>query len=252
MDLEGLPGRLSAVRSKWRDDQAGKRYALTRFKTKHAALRDPMIVERILEHLNVRPSFKPVLDAPCGAGRLRPLLERRGMRYVGLDASASMLGEAARGATRDLVRGSVERLPFQDDAFDIVVCCRLLHHIQTEEEIESVVRELVRVSYRYLIASFWDSASLHAWRRRVGLRKSEGAGGRHSTSKRVLRRMIEGAGAEVVDFHHSFRFVSQQAFVVAQKRCPADEQARDVHHLRSRLFALDLESAPGSLGEARA
>ncbi len=209
-----------------------------------------MLVERILDRHGVRPALRPVLDVPCGTGRMRGILERRQMRYVGLDVSLPMLQEAQRLDVSGWMQGEIERLPFQDDAFDVVVCCRLLHHMQSEDEIAAVVSELTRVSHRMVIASFWDSASLHALRRRVGLRTSEGPSGRRAVSKRLLKRVFDAAGSEVVAFHYSFRYVSQQTFAVALKRVPVDERARAGQSLRSRLFDLDLDAQSGSLGQA--
>jgi SAM-dependent methyltransferase len=237
---------------KWQDEDAGARYALHRWRDPRAALRDPMLVERILDRHGVRPSLRPVLDVPCGTGRLRSVLERRAMRYVGVDASLPMLREAQRFEDGGLMQASIERLPFLDDSFDVVVCCRLLHHLHEPEQIEAVVQELLRVSHRLVIASFWDSASLHALRRRVGLRRAEGPNGRRAVSKRTLRHVFESAGAEVIGFHHSLRFVSQQTFAVALKRAPVDARARPVKSLRSRLLDMDLDSRPGSLGQAGA
>ncbi|MBL8860599.1 MAG: class I SAM-dependent methyltransferase [Planctomycetes bacterium] len=238
------------LRARWQAQDAGARYAVRRFRDPRAALRDPMLVERILDRHALRPSLKPVLDVPCGTGRLRAVLERRGMRWVGADVSPSMLAEAAASPEAALVLADAERLPFADDSFDVVVCCRLLHHLQEEELLEAVVAELVRVSARHVIASFWDSASWHAWRRRVGLRRPEGPRGRRAVSKRVLSRVFEECGAEVVDFHHSFRFVSQQTFVVARKRAAVPVRAVATRRARARLFDLDLPRAPESLGPA--
>lgn len=238
------------VRARWQSEDAGARYAIRRFRDPRAALRDPMLVERILDLHGVRPSLKPVLDVPCGTGRLRGVLERRGMRYVGADVSSTMLAEAASDVDAALVLADAERLPFAEDSFDVVVCCRLLHHLQDEDVLESVVRELVRVSSRMVIASFWDSGSWHAWRRRVGLRRGEGPSGRRAVSKRVLRRVFDESGAGIVDFHHSFRFVSQQTFAVAIKRAPVAERDPAARGVRGRLFELDLPTTPGSLGPA--
>lgn len=205
---------------KWGAEHAGRHYSGVRFGSRRAAERDPRIVERILTQYEVRPSTRPVLDVPCGTGRLRPVLERAGLRYVGLDLSASMLGEALRPGNPDLVLGAIESLPFRNDSFDLVLCCRLLHHLHEPEDIRRAVRELVRVSERLVIASFWDAGSWHGLRARIGLKRPEGPRGRRSISKRVLRGIFHEAGAEVQSFHHSFRFVSQQAFVVARKRAP--------------------------------
>ncbi len=235
---------------KWNEAAAGARYAGSRWRSRRAALRDPALVERILARHASRPGLRPVLDAPCGTGRLRAVLERRGMRYVGVDVSWPMLREARRGDGSGLVMAVVDRMPFRDDSFDVVVCCRLLHHLHDSEETEAVVRELVRVAHRMVIVSFWDAASLHAWRARVGLRRSEGPRGRRALSKRALKRMFDAAGAEIVGFHHSFRFVSQQAFAVALKRTPACERVRGVEALSKKLIDLSGQPATGSLGPA--
>ena len=175
------------------------------------------------------------------------------MRYVGVDASSAMLREAGgreQSRRSGLCVALIDRLPFKDDAFDVVVCCRLLHQLDDATTVEAVVRELTRVSYRLVIASFFDAASLPALRRRVGFRRSHVPRGKYGLTKRSLRRMFEAAGAEVIGFHHSLRFVSQQAFVVAVKRCPADERAREVHSLRARFADIDVVPASGSFGGA--
>lgn len=241
---------LTGADAKWQDAGAGRHYASGRFKSARAALRDPMLVERILARHAPRPALEPVLDVPCGTGRLRPILERRGLRYVGADVSPVMLGEAREGGTPSLVQASVARLPFHDASFDVVVCCRLLHHLHEPEELAVAVNELTRVARRLVVASFWDAASLHAWRRRVGLKRSEGPRGRRAIHKRTLTALFDAAGAEVIEFHHSFRFVSQQAFVVAQKRAPADARAAGRARERIRILDLRLDPAGGSLGQA--
>ncbi len=238
------------VHEKWAGPDAGARYAGERWKNRRSALRDPAIVERILARHGVRPGLKPVLDSPCGTGRLRGVFERRGIRYVGLDVSRPMLEEARQGDGAALVVGFVDRMPFRDDSFDVVLCCRLLHHLDEVEETEVVVRELVRVTHRMVIVSFFDRTSLHAWRRRVGLRRAEGAGGRRAVSKRALKHMFDAAGADVVGFHHSFRFVSQQAFAVALKRAPVAEAARGAEARSSALIDLSQARVSGSLGSA--
>ncbi len=236
--------------SNWADEGAGRRYGGARWRNPRAALRDPMLVERILARHAVRPSMRPILDAPCGTGRLRGVLERRGLRYVGVDVSPAVLQEASAGTPSGLVRGTVAALPFRDDSFDVVVCCRLLHHLHDEDELQRAVGELVRVAHRLVIASFWDSASLHAWRRRVGLRRGENARGRHAISKRELRGLFDGAGAQVIGFHHSFRFVSQQTFAVAKKCVPVETPERHAVDLRTRILDLTLDRSGGSLGQA--
>ena len=124
-------------------------------------------------------------------------------------------------ARAHLVRGDAFRLPFAGGAFEAVVACRFLHHLHGEDDLLRAVAELVRVSSRLVVASFWDAASLPAWRRRLGLAKDEGPSGRRAHPKRAIRAAFEAAGARVVGFRHSFRFVSQQTFAAAVVREPA-------------------------------
>ena len=62
-----------------------------------------------------------VLDVGCGSGEFARLAVDRGATVAGIDAAAQMI-ELARGLVReaDLRIGSLERLPWADDTFDVV------------------------------------------------------------------------------------------------------------------------------------
>ena len=236
--MAGADDELHEVGARWSGPATAARYAArdehARWSSGRAAGRDPALVAAVLARHGVEPSRGGILDAPCGTGRLRAVLAGRSAPYVGLDASAGMLEVArspagpgsvqpARGGPIHgelrLLRGSVARLPFADGCFDVVVCCRLLHHLSDRAGLERVVNELVRVSSRLVLASFWDRASLPAWRRRAGLRRPRSGDDerRVAHSKHLFRELFAAAGAPVVEWRHSFRFVSQQVFAVARK-----------------------------------
>ncbi|MFO0982834.1 MAG: class I SAM-dependent methyltransferase [Planctomycetota bacterium] len=203
---------LMTVTTGWQGDASARRYARTRFRTPRAAERDQKLVARLLSR-HVAGEIAFVLDAPCGTGRLRAALARSAATYVGVDVSRAMLA-AAGGGSRKAV-ADVTSLPFADDTFDVVVCCRLLHHLHGGAERTALVRELVRVARQFVIASFFDAASWQAWRRRLGL--APGGRSRRAVPKRVMHDAFASAGARVVGFAHSFRFVSQQVFLIAEK-----------------------------------
>lgn len=206
-------GRLpSSVREGWQGEGAGSRYANQRWRSGRRSVRDGVLVGRVLSRYGLQGR---VLDVPCGTGRLRPALDVPARSYVGLDVSASMLGVAADGGAERLVRGDVEGLPFADGAFDAVVCCRLLHHLSGEQALEQAVRELVRVSGRLVVASFWDRASVSNLRRRARARRR--ASRRTARAKEAVAEVFARAGAPVVAWEHSLRFFSMQTFAVAEK-----------------------------------
>ena len=200
----------SPTRHRWRSPDVAARYATERFATARARERDPRLVKRLVRRAGGDLASARVLDVPCGTGRLAPLFA--GSRSaLGADVSVEML----RLAPPPRVVADAASLPFADGSFELVVCCRLLHHLDPDAELPAVVGELVRVSSALVLTSFWDSASLPAWRRRLG-RRARSA--RRPISKRELEACFDAAGARVVDYAHSARFFSMQAFAAARVR----------------------------------
>ncbi len=204
----------SAVERKWAGPDAAGRYRERRFRNSGAAARDPRLVAAILREHGLGPGAR-LLDVPCGPGRLLSALAAHG-EAVCVDANRSML-ELVRETRPELpcAQASALALPFADASFDAVVCCRLLHHLREQAELERAVRELVRVSRGIVVASFWDSGSFPALRVRLGLKRDEGPHGRVAVARDLLARTFESAGARVVGFRAVLRFVSQQTFLVA-------------------------------------
>lgn len=89
---------------------------------------------RSLEHLRDLPHAATVLDAACGAGlALRWLDPARTARYVGVDHSPTMLGQARRTADRrgfpavELHLADVGSLPVPDACADVGLLYNSLH-----------------------------------------------------------------------------------------------------------------------------
>ena len=72
------------------------------------------------------PEGGEILDCPCGFARHALVLTESGYRVTGVDRSEAQLAEAERrrGAAEwpRLVRGDYRALPFEDAAFDAVLC----------------------------------------------------------------------------------------------------------------------------------
>ncbi len=94
------------------------------------------------------PEGAAVLDVPCGGGvALRGLRPGQSLRYVAADLSTDMLDRArARAATlgRDdveVVEADIERMPFEDNEFDLCVSFNGLHCVPDPA---AAVREIAR------------------------------------------------------------------------------------------------------------
>lgn len=88
-----------------------------------------------------------VLDAGCGDGALICALASRGAEATGVDPDPAMLAAARSRAAKEGVRiafldGRVERLPFPDASFDVVLAVTVLCFTP---DAAGAVRELARV-----------------------------------------------------------------------------------------------------------
>jgi len=127
------------------------------------------IVAEVVASLGVRG---PVLDVPCGAGRLLPLLGAGGRGCFGADVSPEMLGLARRVAAEAQVAcaclaADARRLPFADGRFELALSMRLLHRVREPGERMAVLRELARVSRGWVLFSFYNRRSWRGLRERL-------------------------------------------------------------------------------------
>jgi SAM-dependent methyltransferase len=91
----------------------------------------------------VPPPGRRTLDLGCGEGRLSRDLKALGHRVAAIDASATMVA-AAREADADLdvSLADAASLPFDDDAFDLIVAFMSLQDV---DDLEGAVGEAARV-----------------------------------------------------------------------------------------------------------
>jgi len=90
-----------------------------------------------------------VLDVACGKGWLAARLAQRGATVVGTDLALTTGDRALRYGGFLRCEGSIESLPFANDAFDTVVSTHTLEHVQhigrALDEIRRVARQRVVV-----------------------------------------------------------------------------------------------------------
>jgi SAM-dependent methyltransferase len=98
-----------------------------------------------------------VLDLGCGAGRHAFEAARRGAHVVALDtdlgelgqvlavaAAMAEAGEVPAGASIGAVAGDATRMPFDDEAFDIVIAAEVLEHIPADGAAFSEIARVLR------------------------------------------------------------------------------------------------------------
>jgi ubiquinone/menaquinone biosynthesis C-methylase UbiE len=87
---------------------------------------DPARLRSLLDFAGVAEG-EEALDIACGPGIVAAGLRGRGASVTAIDLTPAMLREA-RGSGARLLRADATRLPFRNEAFDLVLCRNSFHH----------------------------------------------------------------------------------------------------------------------------
>lgn len=86
------------------------------------------LLERYLS--NKKGNF--ILDAGCGTGGFFGLLIKYG-RVYGVDANGKAAAYARKRKIAEVAKAAIERLPFPDGMFDLIICNDVLYHRLVDE-----------------------------------------------------------------------------------------------------------------------
>jgi len=210
---------IASYRTRLQDEALAEQYAARFERGSRARIdrREQRAVRKIFAHL---PDCHSVLDVPCGAARFVNALAEGGRRVWGADSAREILIHAQKRAMRFGVRagfihGDASRLPFGPDAVDAVFCNRLLHHILKPQERAVILRELRRVSRRYLVISFFDYHGFAAVRRLLKSLKGSKPKYAGQPTHEQFEREVNKCGLRVRDLVPTGAvWVSQKYFVL--------------------------------------
>lgn len=123
-------------------------------------------VRQILNNI----SYSHVLDAGTGTGRNALKLAQPGIHVTAIDNSPEMLATAREKANRSGLEiefhqvSLKSQLPFDDEAFDLVLCSLVLTHISN---LTTLIKEFHRVCCEgghIVITDFHPESLVHGWR----------------------------------------------------------------------------------------
>lgn len=132
----------------------------------------------------VTPGMK-VLDAGCGEGVLSVMMAKKGAIVTGCDLSKPNIEKSKLyaiennvGENTEFIVGDAEKMPFPDDAFDLVVSSHVLEHLP---DFDQGLREIMRVTKKraiIAIPTILNPCSLvqigHGWFYLKGVRSFSG------------------------------------------------------------------------------
>ena len=146
------------------------------------------LVKNAFSSLN---NIETVLDAPCGTGRATFLLAQMGYVATGIDAGEGAIIKAKELAEKDnikctLMEANLKKTPFEDNAFDAVLCFRFFHHLLANHARKHIIEELCRISKTYVLISYLSPVSVTSFKRKARVP----LGGRESSQKTTSLKEI--------------------------------------------------------------
>jgi ubiquinone/menaquinone biosynthesis C-methylase UbiE len=139
------------------------------------------------------------LDVGCGTGGLAARLAERGLAMTGVDPSEGML-EVMRRRSPGVraVHGSGTELPFPDDAFDLVMCVAVMHHVADPGDVRATLAEMVRVSRSGGRVLVWDHNPRNPYWRNLMARVPQDTGDERLIPEQEVLDGLHAAGARIV------------------------------------------------------
>jgi len=106
---------------------------------------------KYVDYMTSQLNFTTVLDAGCGYGHALKEFNRRGFKCDGAEASKWLLENDLKELREKgiVFEATVNRLPFDDNSYDLVFCTDVLEHV-IEFDINDAIKELSRVAKRYV------------------------------------------------------------------------------------------------------
>ena len=120
----------------------------------------------ILAEIEKEP-FTDLLDAGCGTAPMLSLLTERfpDAHFTGIDLTPKMVevAKAKNLPNTTLICGDCENLPFEEDAFDVIICSQSFHHYPNPEAFLKSVRRCLRRNGRLILRDMTMGEGLIHW-----------------------------------------------------------------------------------------
>ncbi|MDD5145718.1 MAG: class I SAM-dependent methyltransferase [Candidatus Pacebacteria bacterium] len=124
----------------WQERTRGKKEIIKN----DASPADEKIFNFYFKKLNPKPGEK-LLDLGCGFGRFFPIFKKKKVKIFGIDISESMIKKAKKDYEKiceELVVSEAEKLPFQSNYFDKIVCWAIFDALFQDKALREINRVL--------------------------------------------------------------------------------------------------------------
>jgi ubiquinone/menaquinone biosynthesis C-methylase UbiE len=218
---------INEIQRGWQDETVAETYDEKRFTTWSGKLSDWLDKIAIKNALRNTALDAPILDLPCGTGRILHYISNSGYQSLtGSDISDQMLAVAKRKlAGIANVRFSIAdatNTGFSDSEFKAIMSIRFMGHLPADTRV-SVLREFGRICSGSIIVEYPQRSAVAGVIKRllrsltVQARLGKGQWSWNTLSKADLDAEFRSAGLCVVRRIHKLPLLSDSVLMVAQR-----------------------------------
>ncbi len=158
-----------------------------------------------------------ILDIPCGNGRFFETFSKV-KSLIMADYSINMLKavEERFGNPENvrLIQAEISSIPLPDSSADLCFCMRLFHHMKNDQVRLCALKELTRISKKYVALSFYNKNCLrYYWRKILGKKIR----GNYMTFAHIFN-LAKHIGLELIERFPKVNLLEQQCLVIFKKR----------------------------------
>lgn len=158
-----------------------------------------------------------VLDMPCGSGRFFEIFSPAKELYL-FDYSAAMLDQLVirhpEAKTRDLRAADILAIPLEDNSVDLAFCMRLFHHMEEADTRRTALRELSRISKRYVAFSYYSTRNWRYLKKRLRGKQPS----RNPVRTQEILSEAHVCGLKLLEKHVSRGWIEQQRCLLFEKQ----------------------------------
>jgi ubiquinone/menaquinone biosynthesis C-methylase UbiE len=171
----------------------------------HKGAADLVSHEKMLELSSVRPTDR-VLDVASGPGYVALLFAEKAREVIGLDLTPAFVTKAQATASEKGLKnltfreGDAEKLPFTDEAFDIVTCHKAFHHFPNPVKALDEMHRVLKQNGRLVLGDTRSSDNPVTARKHNELERLRDASHIEMYGPRKLRALMQAAGFTIEQF----------------------------------------------------
>lgn len=189
----------------WKSKTVAEHYDERRFTSLGGRLYDKMEKHAVASCLDAAQKISPIntlLDLACGTGRMSEFLASRGYQLTCGDISDEMIGVAKKRLASAgfgqmaFLKMDIYQTGQGTGAFDCVSAFRLFQHLTSEQRAEAL-REMARVSRRFVLVNVMHTSAYYGAVRKLRLALGRYAT-RYTSTQSEVDQELSHAGLRVV------------------------------------------------------